>query len=114
MDPDDWEMEEYNPIIQSEETKKRLEERKKVEESDINISKGLFGSEINETNESNEIKPKQKNKKKPKVSKRMDNEIKQKALSEALGEKKAIKARHAEVYGECSEDEYDYYADKFT
>ena len=62
MDLDDWEMEEYIPVIQSEKTKKRLEERKKVEESDLNISKGLFSDpEINEAK-----KPKKP--KKPKKS----------------------------------------------
>lgn len=113
---DDWEIDGYIPILQSEETKKRLEERKQQEEADLNISKGLFGNEIkNEiTNEiKNEITKVTKTNR-PKVSKRAENELKQKALSEALGEKKAKKARHAEVYGECSEDEYTQYEDKFN
>jgi hypothetical protein len=109
---DDWEIDGYIPVLQSEETKKRLEERKQQEEADLDISKGLFGNEIkNEiTNEITKVTKTNR----PKVSKRAENELKQKALSEALGEKKAKKARHAEVYGECSEDEYTHYEDKFN
>ena len=111
-DLDDWEMEEYNPILQSEETKRRLEERKKVEESDLAISKGLFGNEI-EIAEPKQIVPISPDVQKPKVSNRVENEMKLKAKSKILKEKKAKQARHDEIYGECTEDEYSHYEKKF-
>jgi hypothetical protein len=117
-DLEDWELADFsfpNIIIQSEETKKRLEERRLVEESDMTIAKNLFGNEKDET----EIESKNKqiihySKPKKIISKKYENELKQKELAKIVKEKKAAQAKHNELYGESIEDEYSYYEDKFN
>lgn len=117
-DLDDWELEEFlvsNIIIQSEEIKKRLEERKLVEESDLAISKNLFGNEEDETeSKSKNVQSIQFQKPKKIISKKYENELKQKELAKIIREKKANEAKHIELYGECIEYEYSYYEDKFN
>jgi hypothetical protein len=113
-DLEDWELEDFsfpNIIIQSEETKKRLEERRLVEESDMAIAKNLFGNEEDETENKQTI---QCSKPKKLISKQYENELKQKELAKIVKEKKAAEAKHNELYGESIEDEYSYYEDKFN
>jgi hypothetical protein len=117
-DLDDLELEEFlvsNIIIQSEEIKKRLEERKLVEESDLAIAKNLFGNEEDETeSKSKNVQSIQFQKPKKIISKKYENELKQKELAKIIREKKANEAKHIELYGECIEYEYSYYEDKFN
>ena len=125
-DLEDWELADFTfPITtiqseeHSEEQRKRLEERKLVEESDMAIAKNLFGNEDYETEL--EIKNKEKtlqyskSTEKPKnfISKKYENELKQKELAKKIREKKAEEAKHIEFYGECIQDEYSHYEDKF-
>jgi hypothetical protein len=119
-DLEDWELEDFtfpNTVIQSEEEiKKRLEERRLVEESDMAIAKTLFGNEENDSEleiEKNQ-KPIQFEKPKKLVSKQYENELKQKELAKIIREKKAAEAKHIELYGEYVEDEYSHYEDKFN
>ena len=120
-DLEDWELEDFSfstIIIQSEEIKKRLEERKLVEESDMAIAKKLFGNEEDEKVNETEIETKQKNiqLQKPKkiISKKYENELKQKERAKIIREKKENEAKHIELFGECIEDEYSHYEDKFN
>jgi len=111
---EDWEMDDYVPLIPSEETKKRLEERKKQEESDLSISKELFGVSEPETLKLPEISVKVKPK--TKISKKAENEMKLKEISKIIKDKKAVKSMHDEVFGECDPGDYeyyDYYEDKY-
>ena len=114
-DLEDWELDFSVPniIIQNEEQKKRLEERKLVEESDMAIAKKLFGNEEDETES---FKQKNIEFAKPKkfISKQYENELKQKELARIIREKKEKEAKHIELYGECIEDEYSHYDDKFN
>jgi hypothetical protein len=118
-DLDDWELKDFTfpiTIIQSEEVKKRLEERKLVEESDMAIAKKLFGNDdyCCELEIKNKLKPLQFEKPKKFISKQYENELKQKELAKIRRENKSAQARHIEMYGECVQDEYSQYEDKFN
>jgi hypothetical protein len=119
-DLEDWELEDFsnripNTIIQSdEEIKKRLEERRLVEESDMAITKNLFGNEDYEPEIENKQKTLQSEKPKKFISKKYENELKQKELAKIIREKKLAEAKHIELYGECIEDEYSHYDDKLN
>jgi len=118
-DLEDWELEDFtipNTIIQSEQEKRKLEERKLVEESDLAIAKRLFGNEDYETEMDIQNKQKtiQLEKHKKLISKQRENELKQKELAKIIREKKAAEERHNELYGEYVEDEYSHYEDKFN
>jgi len=118
-DLEDWELEDFtilNTIIQSEQEKKKLEERKLVEESDLAIAKRLFGNEDYETEMDIQNKQKtiQHEKHKKLISKQRENELKQKELAKIIREKKVAEERHDELYGEYVEDEYSHYEDKFN
>lgn len=120
-DWEDWESEDFIvPDLKppTEEQLKALRERQLVEESDNALAKDLFSTEEDlvfkemQTNKKEEnfiIKPK----KIKTVSKKEENELKQKENSKKLREKKLIEQRNRELYGETEEDEYDTYADKF-
>jgi len=116
-DLDDWELEDFsipNIIIQSEELKKRLEERKLVEESDLAIAKNLFGNEEDEMVIKNKQNPIKFETPKKFISKQYENELKQKKLAKIIREKKKAEAKHIEIYGEFIKDEYSHYEDKLN
>ena len=98
---------------------KRLEERKKIEESEIALMKDFFDNNNNtnttinsNTNISNK-EPSDNTKHKQKiVGKQRENELKQKELSIKLKQKKEAAKKHSDVFGEVIHDKYDEY-DKY-
>ena len=124
---EDWDNEEpLVPVldIHKKEELKRLEERKLIEESDNALTNDLFTSNSsnnssNNSNNSNNIininnsinnSTDTKNIKKKFISKKKENELKQKEFSEKLKKKKEDDKRHAETFGEYSyDDEYAHY-----
>ena len=96
---------------------KRLEERKKIEESEIALMKDFFDNTNNNTNNSNtnisNKEPSDNTKHKQKiVDKQRENELKQKELSIKLKQKKEAAKKHSDVFGEVIHDKYDEY-DKY-
>ena len=93
------------------EKNKSYEERKLVEESDLAISKELFG---NEAGESSNYKQNENGKTvEKKVSKQFKNKLSQKELSIRFNEKKQNTVRRntlrqIELYGACDENEESY------
>ena len=103
--------------IPNKEQIKRLEERKKIEESEIALMKDFFDNTNNNTNNSNtnisnkETTESKINKVKI-VDKQRENELKQKELSIKLKQKKEAAKKHSDVFGEVIHDKYDKYDDK--
>jgi hypothetical protein len=106
---------------------KRLEERKKIEESEIALMKDFFDNNTNtntnsninsninsNTNNSNtNISNKEPTKHKQKiVGKQKENELKQKESSIKLKQKKEAAKKHSDVFGEDIHDKYHEY-DKY-
>jgi hypothetical protein len=95
---------------------KRVEERKKIEESEIALMKDFFDNNNNtnsNTNSNSSNKETTENKKNaPKISKQKENELKQKELSEKIRKKKEAEKKHSDVFGEVIHDKYDEY-DKY-
>jgi hypothetical protein len=142
---DDWEYQEIVPLaIRSSEQLRILEERRLIEESDNTIAEELFLTHDNVTlnliknltnNLTNNFIEKEKNKTtdnlnkavlqinkkledkiKLKTSRQLENEQKQKELSNLLKKQKEDKKRLAEIYGESVDDDntkYAYYESKF-
>ena len=91
---------------------KRLEERKKIEESEIALMKDMFDNNSNNSNSiSNNKETTEIKKNKPKISKQKENELKQKEFSIKLKLKKEQDKKQAELYGECKHDKYEDYED---
>ena len=124
---EDWENEDYTiPVlnIPTPEQLKQLEERKLVEESDMQNARDLFSNE-EEDLAIEEIRNQQikkiKNisvkkiiKQEKKISNQKINEQKQKEQSKILKEEKAKKEKAKELYGEIDDDnEYAQYEDMF-
>lgn len=124
---EDWENLDLSKIIfPNLQEVKKLEERKLVEEADNELSKDLFSNtipkqiDINnfntcvspsssiELNKTNAIK-----RVTPLVSKKKENEDKQKELSQKITKQKEEKKRHIELFGEFVDNEYSIYEDKF-
>ena len=96
--------------IPNKEQIKRLEERKKIEESEIALMKDMFDNNSNNSNSiSNNKETTEIKKNKPKISKQNENELKQKEFSIKLKLKKEQDKKQAELYGECTNDKYDDY-----
>jgi hypothetical protein len=97
---------------------KRLEERKKIEESEIALMKDFFDNNDNtntntNTNTSNSKETIDNTKHKQKiVGKQRENELKQKELSIKLKQKKEAEKKHSDIFGEVIHDKYDEY-DKY-
>ena len=96
---------------------KRLEERKKIEESEIALMKDFFDNTNNNTNSNTDSNTNISNKEPPKhtqkiVDKQKENELKQKELSIKLKQKKEAAKKHSDVFGEVIHDKYDKYDDK--
>tara|TARA_Y100000816_G_scaffold216887_1_gene162052 strand:+ start:1307 stop:1645 length:339 start_codon:yes stop_codon:yes gene_type:complete len=109
---EDWEDDDFVlPIINSKEQLKRLEERKKMEESNKELIEDLFSIEQIKLPEVN-LEPPKPPSKKNKKSNIQKNEMKQKESSKKIKEAKEIKKRHLEIYGD-NDYEYDDYEDKF-
>jgi len=119
---EDWENEDYTiPILNVSEPErlKKLEERKLVEESDLQNAKDLFSNEEDdlalqeirkqEIKNIKNISVKKIVKQEKKVSNQKVNEQKQKELSKIKKEEKAKKEKAKEMFGEVEED--DKYAD---
>ena len=102
-------------IPPSKETIKRLEERRLVEESDIAISKKLFGNEDYEckiTNTNVNVNTIKSENNKVRISNQYKNELKQKESAKLRQKQKEMNAKHIELYGEY--DTYYDYEDKTT
>jgi hypothetical protein len=111
---EDWEDENTVLHVPNKEQIKRLEERKKIEESEIALMKDFFDNDNNNTSnnkETTEIKIGKINKVKI-VDRQRENELKQKELSVKLKQKKEAEKKHSEVFGEIIHDKYDEY-DKY-
>lgn len=99
---------------------KRLEERKKIEESEIALMKDFFDNTNNNTNSNTDSntnisnkEPSDNTKHKQKiVGKQKENELKQKELSIKLKQKKEAAKKHSDIFGEVIHDKYDEY-DKY-
>jgi hypothetical protein len=100
-------------VVPNKEQIKRLEERKKIEESEIALMKDFFdNTNTSNTNISNK-EPSDNTKHKQKiVGKQRENELKQKELSIKLKQKKEAAKKHSDVFGEVIHDKYDEY-DKY-
>jgi hypothetical protein len=127
---EDWDVENIViPVLHvpNKEQIKRLEERKKIEESEIDLMKVFFdtnantnsnantntNSNANTNNNSNtNISNKETSKNIPKISKQKENELNQKEISIKLKQKKEAEKKHSDVFGEVIHDEYDEY-DKY-
>jgi hypothetical protein len=112
---EDWEDENIViPVIHvpNKEQIKRIEERKKIEESEIALMKDFFDNNgnTNSTNSSNNKETHENTKHKQKiVSKQRENELKQKELSIKLKQKKEAEKKHSDVFGEVIHDKYHEY-----
>ena len=104
---------------------KRLEERKKIEESEIALMKDFFdtnnntnnNTNTNTNNNTNNNNTNSNNKettgnKQKIVGKQRENELKQKELSIKLKLKKEAEQKHSDIFGEVIRDKYDEY-DKY-
>ena len=124
---EDWENEDYTiPVLNvpNPEELKRLEERKLVEESDLQNARDLFSNEEEdlalqevknqEIKKIKNISVKKIVNQEKRVSNQKINEQKQKEQSKILKEEKAKKAKAKELYGEADDDnEYAEYEDMF-
>jgi hypothetical protein len=124
---EDWENEDYTiPVLNVPVPKhlKQLEERKLVEDSDLQNARDLFSNEEDdltlqeirnqEIKKIKNISVKKNVKQEKKVSNQKVNEQKQKEQSKILKEEKAKKAKAKELYGEADdENEYAEYEDMF-
>jgi len=112
---EDWDVENLViPVLHvpNKEQIKRLEERKKIEESEIALMKDMFDNNSNNSNSiSNNKETTEIKKNKPKISKQKENELKQKEFSIKLKLKKEQDKKQAELYGECKHDKYEDYED---
>jgi len=125
---EDWESDNFvipDLSLKNSEQLKELAERKLVEESDNEITRDLFQlkipEDLNEIKENIVIyeldikkKDKETDKKKNKISKQKDNELKQKEFSKKNKDEKLKKQKFSELFGEaecCYE--YDEYEEKF-
>jgi hypothetical protein len=104
-------------VVPNKEQIKRLEERKKIEESEIALMKDFFDNTNTNTNNSNtnisNKEPSDNTKHKQKiVDKQRENELKQKELSIKLKQKKEAEKKHSDIFGEVIHDKYDEY-DKY-
>lgn len=109
---EDWEVENLViPVLHvpNKEQIKRLEERKKIEESEIALMKDMFNNSNNSNSISNNKETIETKKIIPKISKQKENELKQKDFSIKLKQKKEQDKKQAELYGECTHDKYDDY-----
>jgi hypothetical protein len=107
---EDWDNED-NYCLPNKEQLKVLEERKLVEESDIALTKTLFGHDEQVNKYQDKILKKQP--KKNFISKQKDNEQKQKEFSRLTKEYKAKRDREKELFGQATENEYTEYEDMF-
>ena len=108
--------------VSNKEQIKRLEERKKIEESEIALMKDFFDNNNSDTNSNTNTntntnisnkEPSDNTKHKQKiVGKQRENELKQKELSIKLKQKKQAAKKHSDVFGEVIHDKYDEY-DKY-
>ena len=103
--------------IPNKEQIKRLEERKKIEESEIALMKDFFDNTNTNTNNSNtnisNKEPCDNTKHKQKmIDKQRENELKQKDLSIKLKQKKEAAKKQSDIFGEVIHDKYDEY-DKY-
>ena len=109
------------PLLQSDFCKKRIEERKMVEEADHQLSEELFTNESLVRNEmktspqSSEKSADDRQTRKPSVptlnfSKIEENEKKQKDVSQQIKETKQRNDKHKDTFGEC-DAKYDDYSD---
>lgn len=109
------------PLLQSDFCKKRIEERKMVEEADHQLSEELFTNEslvrneMNTTPQSSEKTADDRQTRKPSVptlnfSKIEENEKKQKDVSQQIKETKQRNDKHKDTFGEC-DAKYDDYSD---
>jgi len=109
---EDWDVENLViPVLHvpNKEQIKRLEERKKIEESEIALMKDMFNNSNNSNSISNNKETIETKKIIPKISKQKENELKQKEFSIKLKLKKEQDKKQAELYGECTNDKYDDY-----
>jgi len=113
---EDWDVENIViPLLHvpNKEQIKRLEERKKIEESEIALMKDFFDNTSNTNSSNTTTKETLENKKNnSKISKQKENELKQKEISIKLKQKKEQDKKHAQLYGECTYDKYEDY-DKY-
>ena len=109
------------PLLQSDFCKKRIEERKMVEEADHQLSEELFTNESLVRNEmktrpqSSEKSADDRQTRKSSVStlnfsKIEENEKKQKDVSQQIKETKQRNDKHKDTFGEC-DAKYDDYSD---
>ena len=124
---EDWDNEDYViPVlnVHNKDEQKRMEERKLVEESENILINDLFTSknDINISNSNsnsndsniNNIETKGMKNIKPKISKKKENELKQKEFSEKLRKKKEENKKYAEMFGEYTyDDEYSQYEENY-
>jgi hypothetical protein len=127
---EDWENLDLSTlIIPNLQELKKIEERKLVEEADNELSKDLFSNAIpkqidinnfnthvSHSSHSSSIELNKTNALKrvnPLVSKKKENEDKQKELSQKITKQKEEKKRHIELFGEFVDNEYSIYEDKF-
>jgi len=111
---EDWDVENIvMPVVDvpnKEQQIKRLEERKKIEESEIALMKDFFDNTSNTNSSNTTTKETLENKKNnSKISKQKENELKQKELSEKIRKKKEAEKKHSDVFGEVIHDKYDEY-----
>ena len=112
---EDWEAEEAEVIfVANEEQKKRLEERKLVEESDNALTNDLFSNEQAKVAVNYAAEKKRPTEVKQKPKKQLENEQKQKEASKTAKLLKEMKQRERDIFGEAEDDdEYAAYEDKF-
>ena len=112
---EDWEAEEAEVIfVENEEQKKRLEERKLVEESDNALTNDLFSNEQTKVADKCVPEKKRATEVKQKPKKQLENEQKQKEASKTAKLLKEMKQRERDIFGEAEDDdEYAAYEDKF-
>jgi hypothetical protein len=112
---EDWDVENIGiPVlhVHNKEQIKRLEERKKIEESEIALMKDFFNnsnSNNSNSNNSNSKETTETKKNTPKISKQKENELKQKEISIKLRQKREQDKKHSELYGEVIHDKYEDY-----
>ena len=117
-DWEDCEVENIVLCVPNKQQIKQLEERKKIEESEIALMKDFFDNNSNtntnvniNSNINSSNKEASENKLKI-VNKQRENELKQKELSIKLKQKKEAAKKHSDVFGEVIHDKYDEY-DKY-
>jgi hypothetical protein len=111
-DWEDWEGENIvtpDLHVPNKEQIKRLEERKKIEESEIALMKDFFDNNNNTSNNTinNKETTESKINKVKIVGKQRENELKQKELSEKIRKKKEKEKKHSDLFCEVIHDKYD-------